>query len=586
MIDLVKDFWKKEREITDMAITDFRNYRDSGVYRKLVNRYLNLKNSNDMTFSGPEAKRNTFKSKISIPLVKPRAILRNAIFSQNFRGDPLITVLKAGNTSIENAKSTQLWLNHNLRKTLFRERAFRRIKKSAAEYGAAVCYSQYYESTKNVRRTQMTPLGVDRVNTVDQTKTVLNYPVHILDYFQDPEVVDYWASPYQGHVERIDLATLIARVKENPDVYIEKNLQRLVEKAKKESILINKDRLIEDNERNTGHNKIDLLHVYHTLPVKDNEENQTRFYMEIADDKIIRFQSELHDDDIVPYSIFTYYPREDSWYGNADSEFVLPHENFYNLIMQAKGDNSLRALQQYIFYGKGSIDPADWNARRVNGGLIGVDLKDGDDLQKMLVPYQFPDNSVQTVDSMMREINSSAEFLSPRPNFNAKMTKTHPLQNTTATAAGMMEEQGDVVEADILEGFAFGLKHMARNDIIIFQQHGPEAFEISPDPTKPDLKIHKSQIFGDFGFRIETALTKNKSSELQRMENFLTFLLNSRGTQDPALMRVDLEPIVKQILQKADVGELEEIYPEQQQQMPGQMPPQMAPSPAPAGVPV
>jgi hypothetical protein len=584
-MDLVENFFSREKEITNMAIGDFENYRGSALFKRLINIYLTMKACNDLDFPGPNGKRNNFKSNIQIPLVKPRAILRNAILSQNFRGDPLITILKAGTTSLEQARNIQLWMNHNLRLTLFRERTFRQIKKSAAEYGTAVCYSMYYESTKKVMRTQMTPFGIDRVREVDENRVVLNYLINILDYFQDPEVAAHWASDYQGHIERIDLATLMARIKENPDVYIDKNVRKVIEKARKEDILINREYEIIEKEKPENHHKIDIIHIYHTLPIKDNEENQTKYYMEIVDDKIIRFQSELHDNDLVPYSIFTYYPREDAWYGNADSQFVLPHENFTHLIMNAKADNALRALQQYIFYGRGQIDPADWNNRRVNGGLIGVDLKDGMDIARLLYPYQFPDNSLQTTDSIMREIKESEQKLTPRPDFTRPGSKSGLLQNTTATAANILEEQGDVVEADLLEGFAYGLMEMARNDITIFQQHGPEAFEISPDPMKPTVKLHKAQILGDIGCRIETALTKNKTSELQRMENFFTWLQNARGTQDPALMRVNLEPIVKQILQKADVGEMEEIYPEQppmqvNPMQQGQMPPQPAPAAA------
>ena len=65
--------------------------------------------------------------------------------------------------------------------------------------------------------------------------------------------------------------------------------------------------------------------------------------------------------------------------------------------------------------------------------------------------------------------------------------------------------------------------------------------------------------------------------------------MNLRGTQDPTVMRIQLEPILKTLIASAEVGDIDEILPPAPvgQQMPGQqmMQPGLPPQPGIPGLP-
>jgi hypothetical protein len=299
--------------------------------------------------------------------------------------------------------------------------------------------------------------------------------------------------------------------------------------------------------------------------------------------KITRFQENPHDDDMRPYAVFTFYPRREYWWGNSDAEFVLPHERFTNIIMGMKGDKALQSLMSYLFYEKGSIDPADWNNRFKNGGFIGVKPKANQNLSTLLHQVSFPDNAIQSTDSIMREVKENEQKVTPRPDLS-RSAKSGGLQNTTATAASILDEQGDSLEAAILEDFTFGLKKLIENNVIMLQQRLSDVFAIRPKANEAEKVLEKAQIMGNVDFHIETSLNKNKASELLRLQNMLTAFMNYKGSQDPAMAQINLAPLVKKVLKHADIGDVEELMPDQpQQQLPGAVPSELLPGQEQAG---
>jgi len=140
MIDLVKRFSSKEKAIFSYITARKDTYFKSECYKTLHKRYIRLRDSNDMRVAG-NSNKNTFRSKLAFPVVKERALIRQAIFDQNFRGDPLITVLPNGSTPPENAANMQDVLGQNLKTTRFREKCFATVKDFASKYGAAVVYT-------------------------------------------------------------------------------------------------------------------------------------------------------------------------------------------------------------------------------------------------------------------------------------------------------------------------------------------------------------------------------------------------------------------------------------------------------------
>ena len=60
--------------------------------------------------------------------------------------------------------------------------------------------------------------------------------------------------------------------------------------------------------------------------------------------------------------------------------------------------------------------------------------------------------------------------------------------------------------------------------------------------------------------------------------------MNYKGSQDPAMAQINLAPLVKKVLKHADIGDVEELMPDQpQQQLPGAVPSELLPGQEQAG---
>lgn len=577
--DLVDNFPKYEKALTSLLEDQRNSYYDHDCYKKLKNRYLRLKDSNDMNFNtstrhrNKNSTRNNWQSKVAFPLVKERTMTRESIFRQNYRAAPLFSLEAIGRTAPETAVNAQEVLNQNLKSTKFKAKCFNKLTKDCSEYGAAVNYTVWHESRKEVMQTVKTQLGVNREMKPIVKKNALNRAIHILDYFQNPTIADPDDSEYIGHIERLNLAKFKGMMRMAEDVYIKKNVEWVIKQAEM-GALNDKNYHTKYDQENKNERKFSLDRVvfYSTCNIKGNEDNENYYYIEMVAGKIVRFQPNPHDFDMRPYAALTFFPRREYWWGNSDGEFVLPHERYTNLIMSMKADNALRSLQQYFFYQKGSIDVADWNNRHKNGGMIGVDTKGNTALNNLLYQTQPQDFSLQSTDSIMREVKENQQRLTPRPDFTRSATQGG-LKNTTATAAALLEEQGDVQEAKILEDFNFGMEKIAENNTIMLQQRLADKFEIRPNATEAQKVLSKEEIIGSFQYNVQTSLNKNKASELLRIQNILTALMNFKGSQDPAFQQIDLVPIIKKVLKAADVGDVDDLMPTPQQPaVPGAVP--------------
>ena len=518
--------------------------------------------------------KNNFQSKVAFPIVKERTILREGIIRQNYRAEPVFTLEPTGGTTPEIATNGQDVLSQNLKTTKFKAKCFSKITKSVSDYGTAVAYTAWRENSKTAMKTIVTEFGVTREEVpISNNKNAVNYNLHILDYFQDPNISDPDDSDYIGHIERTNLAKFKGSVNQASEVYIENNVKWVIKQAEK-AALEDKYYHSQYDTKNKGESKfsLDRIIMYSTCNIKGNEDNQNFYYIEIVAGKIVRFQLNPHDNDMRPYAVFNFYPRAEYWWGNTDAEFVLPHERYTNLIMSMKADDALRSLQQYIFYRKGSIDTADWNNRRKNGGLIGIKDTTNTNLNQILYQWQPEDRSLQSTDAMMREVKESQQRMTPSPDFT-RAAAAGGLRNTTATAANILEEQGDVLEAKILEDFNFGMEKLAENNIIMLQQRLPDAFAIRPKATEEQKRLTKEEILGNFNYNVQTSLNKNKASELMRIQNILTAFMNFKGSGDPAFQQLDIIPIIKKLLKFADVGDADELLPAPAQpQVPGAVP--------------
>src|SRR4030042_3181677 len=261
----------------------------------------------------------------------------------------------------------------------------------------------------------------------------------------------------------------------------------------------------------------------------------------------------------------------------------MPHENFFSLFMNIKADSAIKQLQQYIFYPKNAIDTADINNRHVNNGWVGVDVKPGMTLNNMIAEYQGQDRSLQASDWMVREVKESAQKMSTRPDFLRSGNKGG-MANNTATAASMLDQVGDYLEEDMLEIFSQGLGLNGRKDAILLIQNLGELIAIRPDPKAMQREIWKEEIIGQYAFTAESSLQKSTIGESIRLQNVLTGMINFMGTGLPVFQGINPIPIVKNWIKKLDVGDVDIIYPDQNQMaQPGYQPSALTPGQENAG---
>jgi hypothetical protein len=576
-IDLQAKFDKYEKQITDNLLRRKSTYENSKCKKSLRARYDRLKDSNDLQIGTARGDHN-FLSKLVFPIVKERSLIRNAIFTKNYQGDPLFTTTPIGGTTRETSDYQQSLLNANTRATQFRYMTLRHLFLSSSQYGSTVGYTYWSRSSKTAMKTINDPVyGVIRRRVPTVRENAVTRQVHILDYIQDPHVSEPLLSDINAHMEHVQLSTLIGQYKADPDLYVKDNVEWVIREAKKSVDGINDSSKHKETEGSDySLNGIDKFCGYAVINIAGNEDDDTRYYFEIVGDKIIRFHQNENDGDEVPYSFFDYYPRSDVWWGNADSEFVQPHENFFNLIMQLSADNALRLSQMIIFHEQGAIDGDAWAHRAANGGRVPVKLMQNRRLQDLVWQFQPQDISMNARDSVLREVKESMQRMSTRPDI-LRPAAEGGLQNTTATAVNQIEQMGDMLETNVLVNFDFGLVRCGKITLSMLMQHLGNQIGVRARPEDPEQIIEKWQILGDSEINLHTALTKNRSSELVRLQNFITGLQNFKGTADPSWQNVNLIPIIRHWLKLADVGDVDEIYPNvSAQAAPGVFPPPLS----------
>jgi hypothetical protein len=552
---LVDSFESRERDITDYVIDRISHYDASECKKKLRNRMAKLDDSVDMKFSPGNTRvrsANNFKSKICMPLVREKYRLFNGMTLAAFRHEPKVTVLPEGDTPRINAVVAQEVLNQNFRRTEFDYKAWRGAVQYLGRYGVAVMPFQYRASDKvGKEKTVYGPFGFEKkAGGNERRHNVFNYCVNPLNYFQNPAIADPCDSDYRGYRDRIPLATLIAEY-ENDEFMVKKNLKEVIGQAMKATV---RDAQYFTKGQATDWYRVgvDLTYWYGTINIAGNENDQNEYYVQVIGDKIVRFGTNPYDEGITPISVYTCDPRLEYWWGNTPIENSVPMENFLNMILQMRADQAAQVIERFLFYDKGAgIDPADLNNRKINGGYVGVGLKAGMRAQDVFFEYQPRDYSASSIEPIIREVKEADQRLSFESDFQRPAMQGGP-QNQTATAAIMMDEKGNVLKSDLLEMVGFGLINTARGNLTMLQQMLPDYFMLAPDRAPP-LKVFKQHVLGTYKYQLHSCLLKNKATQQTNLINFLTQMVNFRGTGDPVFQQMNLLPILKELVRKYDL---------------------------------
>ena len=569
MIDILKDFGRHQKKVYDYCRQRIDGYYSSQCYKILRRRMNVLDRSIDLKTNKSEstAMANEWMSKTVATYGHEVYLMTRSVLNKNFSAEPLISFEpNHGMTTWEQAANAQETLAQNFKSTMFRAKVMRMKHKSLARYGSAVTVSFFNDSRQTVKRTQETMMGIGQVASEVKRQNVLNVCVDIANYFQNPEVADSDESDFQGFIQRWHLSRLINTAKAMPDLYIKENLKKAIEEAKENAST-------NYNYRGTSisdWNKfgVDIEHWYGKLNIAGNEDDETIYYLEIVGDNIIRIQDNPFDWNIKPITITTMDKRQEYWWGNTPVEKIIPAENFAQITMAMTADATWKALQSFLFYPEGGLDVSAINDRAKNGGFIPVDPEILENYKTPIFPWQRQEISTAAIQYMMAEAKETMQRVNPKTDLGRKGLPGG-IQNDTAYAANLMENQASDMQMDYLGEVADGYKQIGRINHIMLVQFADDEFEIRSG-KEGVKKLHKRDIMGDFMFTAKSSLTKNTQMELAKHENAVTWLMNLVNTGNPQFQGINMRKIIKKVAEKFDLEmDTDEIIPDQQPQQQG-----------------
>jgi hypothetical protein len=569
------------------VITNFVNDRkstyfdSSKVYQPLKKRCQLLDDIIDLRFNN-----DAFIAEVAMPIVRKRWREIGAFTRKYFENDPLVTLTAIPPTPEENAIKRQALITRNFTTTKFREKCLHWLIDSIARYGSCVVFTQYVEGYnqggyKTIHDSNNVYNPYQRIPTPKTRKNAVSYPVHVLNYFCDPDKNYFNNACYEGFIDTWTLAQLKLCLED--DHYIKSNVLDIVEKCKKGTT--DKDwyggqGLAE--ARDFSRATVNPTRMWTSLPFEGNEDDPTDYYVEFIDGKIIRIHENELDYYERPIKTGSLLTRPDVWWGNTDLEDVIPHQNTSNWLLNTQIEGTMKLMDRFMLVRRGSLNVSDINNRHQNGGVVYYDGME--DPSRLMYQVQSKDNALGNLDWLSREIKQSVQESSPIVNMQNKYNEGG-LNNSTLGAAQMVASIGEILQADMMLNFSYVLEHVGKVSANILTIMQDEEFLL---PTKPNTfePVQKSQVMGDFEEQIQSSMKINDVVEFSKRSNLLTQFLNWAGTQNPAFQGVNLTEMVKDVL-KSGLGQfadLDKYYqpPQPQQQLPG--PPQGG-QPAPGGQP-
>lgn len=559
-MDLIRDFFKYERKIFDHVNSNKMGYFNSDCYKRVERRTARLKDSYNLRIGV-----GNFKGKVVLPVVKEQMRLIRALTLQNFRQDPIISLSPILDTPTENAQNLQSVLSMNYAATQWRQKAWRPLVNQASIVGCGVMYSRYHEENQQLKRTVTDQFGVNqRVVIPKKIQQVRHDNVPILSYFQNPAVIEPARSEFQGHIDTATLPELISIHKNMPDSYIIKNLEKVLKDCEHgnyaKDIRYNPDNQV---DRDTNRRIADRCRYWGTVNIKGNEDDDTVYYVEWIGNTIIRFQADVIDENIKPYSVFSYEQRYDYWWGNFQVEDVIPHENYLNLQLNIASDRALQSQQRFKFYKKGTIDPSDFNNRAVNDGWIPLDIGMNDDLRSMVHEFTSNPSSMGEQDWITREVKESLGRNSGQPNLQSPVSAGGPA-NTTATAAQMMQSSTNMLSSDFMEQFGYGLENMGMIDSKMLLQYLDGNIVLTPQNNQQSKVLRKPDILGDYNYSVKNSAVRNSFLDAQQLNNKVAQLMQLKGSGLPEAQALNLAAIIRKQVDSMDLPvDTDEVFPEQ-----------------------
>lgn len=587
-LGIMENFPKYEKTISKYVRERVLNtYFPSRCFTSLKTRVNKMQACWDLIpGTGGSSQGQRFLSETYYPLVKEQIKMNRAIASNAFRFEPMYMFSASGNTPMENAiNMTELVESNNKhREVLFRQKVLLPSINYTARFGSSVVYTEYQESGKNGYKTSVDPLiGVQR-QYGQLEKSQLAIP-HIIDprhYFQNPNVVDPNDSDFNGFIKRIPLSKLISYVKNNPELFIKENIKKVFDKLKKGSVKENE--YVDPQGRITANdfNKIitqDLIIGQFQLLFDGNEDDDMRYTIWIIGEDIIRFQDNPYDENMNQFDVITMEPRLDTWHGNTPAEDSVGNENAINLINGVGLENLLASLNRYIFYNKNAFQD-NFGSKPLNF-LNPVNVSPNIALNSLMYTYQVPDISGNLNEMMYSRILQNNQRTAASADLVNK-ANAGGMSNQTATAANMAQNQGDIKNADNIEVMSYRYASVGEKISFILKQFMANDGPVSTKPkvNQPAKTLQKTDILGNF--YVETNVQKTYYGEMTRYQNVITWLANLMPAI-PQLQQANIASLVRQVLRMSQTLKVDDVLPEQIEQIPGYVQSQVQPGQEMAG---
>jgi len=208
MVDLLKNFAKLEKNIVQY-LKDRKAYYSKSKCKKELDAYIKrLDCSWNMEVPGPQG--NQFLGQLNYSLVKEVMLSKRALFTGNYRQDPIFTLTGIGFTPDENTANMQDLIERNNQLTKFRAEFLVPNINNMIRWGVGIGFTEYDGTPEYGYRTLPDELQISKreYGIVKRDDVIKTHNIDVRNYGQNPDVVDSKKSDFRYHIERWTLAEL------------------------------------------------------------------------------------------------------------------------------------------------------------------------------------------------------------------------------------------------------------------------------------------------------------------------------------------------------------------------------------------
>lgn len=489
---------------------------------------------------------STFISDITPPVIRKAYFDYIALFSKFLETDPLFSVRRNNNISVQQEQAIQKVLSDNIEKTYFREKCLPWTIDHIVRYGTAITYTfatNDYNAGSLMTIKSPDDYGDYRQVTNAGDNVVMSTAIHPLNFIIDPRANFQVEPDFVGFIGDICVSN-IATLMQN-DIYIQKNLKEVFEDAKKgiadEYFFSGTGYGSEIKDLSKGHSNITYL--WTRLPIKDNEDDPTWYAIEIIGDKIIRIEENILDGGVIPLAIQRILPRPYTYYGNSPLADKICIQNMMYWSVNTTVESTARLMDRFVLYREGSLDVEAINSRHQTGGFIPYKGQEPD-LSRLIFSPQLPNQSFRENDWLMQEMRREDQDTSPMPNFNPQ-SEGGPT-NRTLGGAQMMASIGELRTASLVNQMAVGLKDVAKHMIYLLRNISQNQISLSNGE-----QIGKDNLLGDISFTCKISNVFNYLREAIDSKNRLMDVINLKATKIPEFSSLRISQFIEDFVRNS-----------------------------------